>query len=85
MAVKFPQFDLLSSYGSPMSGAADAWDSGVAGELLTADYFTEPASVVSRIKVRVAGAWVEGVAKVRIAGAWVIKPVKIWNGTTWIT
>lgn len=44
MAVKSPQFD------NSISGASDLWDNGLAGELITVDYFEEPASIIETIK-----------------------------------
>lgn len=73
--VKSPEFDNASR------GGADIWDSGLAGEILFADYI--PAvSAVAGIKVWM-GSWVTKPVKVWM-GSWVTKPVKRWSGSVWV-
>ena len=67
MAVIRPEADRPAG----LSGGADAWDDGLAGGLLSADYFAAAAG--------------GGTATIRhwSGSAWVSKPLKRWNGTAW--
>ena len=67
MAVSSPQSD------SPrdLSGGADAWDQGVAGKILSSDFFDSASPTQTNLKV-----W--------NGSAWVLKPLKRWNGASWV-
>lgn len=81
MAVPFPQHDLLPD----VTSGSDAWDDGLVGQILTADYFTAPAPpATGRMKVWTGSAWVAKPVKVWSGSAWVEKPVKFWNGSAWV-
>lgn len=82
MAAPFPQFDLRPG----ISGGADVWDNGLAGELLSADYFGGPVPQV--LKYWDGGAWVEKPLKRWNGSAWesvLVGKLKRWNGTSWET
>ena len=80
MAIDFPQYD------NDLSGGADLWDEGLAGVLLTADYFTQaaPPSGGGQIKVWNGSAWAVKPVKVWNGSAWVTKPIKRWSGSAWV-
>lgn len=78
MSVPFAQYD------NELSGGADVWDNGLAGIILSADYFQAPSGVIGRIKVWNGSAWVAKPVKVWNGSAWVTKPVKRWNGSIWV-
>ena len=67
MAISSPQSD------SPrdLSGGADAWDQGVAGKILSSDFFDSASPTQTNLKV-----W--------NGSAWVLKPLKRWNGASWV-
>lgn len=80
MAVQQPQYD------NNISGGSDTWDNGLAGEIITADYFdaAPPPSGSGNIKVWL-GSWLAKPVKVWNGSSWVVKPVKFWNGSSWVT
>lgn len=71
MTIPSPQRDLPRR----LSGGADVWDNGLAGQLLSDEFFTapvvEPPGTGSLIKY-----W--------NGAAWVSKPLKRWNGAAWV-
>lgn len=81
MAVGFPQFD--SRQGG--SGGSDVWDNGLAGELLSADFFP-PAATPRLLKYWNGSAWVAKPMKRWTGAAWetvMVGKLKRWNGTSW--
>ena len=68
MAIPFPQTEVPRD----LSGGADAWDDGLAGQILSADYFT-----VSQTQT-------QSYIKYWNGSAWVLKPLKKWNGSAWV-
>lgn len=63
MAVDFPQFGLPTG----LSGGADKWDDGLAGELLSADYFGTAAPIAGSVSVALDGLAVSASATVSLA------------------
>ena len=43
-----------------------------------------PTPPTGRIKVWLAGAWVQKLAKVWMGSSWVEKPLKVWSGSAWV-
>lgn len=76
--IENPQFDRPSNF----NGASDSWDNGLAGQILTAEYFEE--TITGRIKVFLSGVFQSKPVKVFLSGAWVTKPLKWWNGSSWV-
>lgn len=85
MTIPSPQRDLPRS----LSGGADVWDNGLAGQLLSDDFFTapvvEPPGTGSLIKYWNGTAWVSKPLKRWNGTAWTVGTLKRWNGTAWIT
>lgn len=85
MAVRNPQFDLPHD----ISGGADLWDDGLAGQLITADYFTSiptpPTASGSHLKAWTGSAWTLGELKRWDGTAWLGAQLQRWNGTSWIS
>jgi len=73
MADRFGQFD------NNLLGGSDAWDDGVVGQILLADYF-EPISTFGRVKMWTGTAWVS--VRAWTGTAWV--SVRAWTGTAWV-
>ena len=69
-----------------LSGGADLWDNGLAGDILSADYFTPAPPVLGEntVKVWVSGSWVAKPLKVRVGASWVDKPIKVRAGSNWV-
>lgn len=65
-------------------GGSDTWDQGLAGELLSAEFFGS-ATVTGRVKVFLSSVFQAKPVKVFLGGLWVTKPAKRYNGTNWIT
>jgi len=65
MAVDFPQFGLPTG----LSGGSDTWDNGLAGELLSADYFGTAAPIAGSVSVALGGLTVSASGTVGIAAA----------------
>lgn len=80
MAVSFPQTD------SPrdLSGGADAWDDGLAGQILSADYFAV-SQPQTKIKHWNGATWTLKPLKKWNGSAWVPAVLKRWNGASWVT
>jgi hypothetical protein len=80
MAKNYPQLRRNPRY----SGGSLAWQYGLSGELLRADYFAEPTPSGGSVKVWTGIAWAAKPAKVWSGTAWISKPAKTWNGTAWV-
>lgn len=80
MAVKQPQYD-----NNNIRGGSDLWDNGLAGEIITADYFEQPPVGGGQIKVWNGSAWVAKPVKAWNGSTWQVKPVKFWSGSAWVT
>lgn len=78
MSIKDPQFD-LPQY---ISGGADIWDEGLAGFILTSEFF-DLAAVISRLKKWNGSSWESISLKSWNGSSWEIKPLKRWNGSSW--
>lgn len=87
MSAKSPQHDLRCG----LSGGADAFDDGAAGELLSKDYFGPLEAPAFNVRV----SWVHLAvpAAPAVAGttlqawngsAWVPGTLKRWNGSAWV-
>lgn len=63
MAVDFPQFGLPTG----LSGGSDTWDNGLAGELLSADYFGTVEPISGSLSVALDGLTVSASATVSLA------------------
>jgi len=63
MAVDFPQFGLPAG----LSGGSDTWDNGLAGELLSADYFGTVEPISGSLSVALDGLTVSASATVSLA------------------
>lgn len=77
MAIKSPEFDLLSDLG----GADDEWDAGLGGVLLSADYFAPAAAYP--VKHFDGSTWLAGLLKQYDGAAWVAKQAKVYDGAVW--
>lgn len=85
MAVLVPQFDKRPG----LSGGADAWDDGLAGILLSADYFaansSPPVAAGSHLKAWNGSTWTVGELKRWDGTSWSGAQLYRWNSTSWIS
>ena len=81
MAVPYPQRDITRD----LSGGADAWDEGVAGQILSSDFFASASPTQTNLKVWNGSAWVLKPLKHWNGTAWVSAVLKRWNGSSWVT
>jgi hypothetical protein len=80
MAIQDPQFDI--PYG--ISGAADIWDEGIVGFILTSEFFPEAITTGGVLRYWNGASWVNKPLKYWNGSSWVTKSIKSWNGTAWI-
>ena len=77
-----PQTDLpRNGLGFTLSGGADLWDEGAAGQILTAEYFGVP--VLNKFWIKISGVWKEGVTWIKISGVWKQAEPKVKLGGNW--
>ena len=83
MTIRGPQYDLPIG----VSGASDLWDDGLAGEILSADYFSVPSPPVqvgSHLKAWTGSSWALGELKRWGGSSWEGATLQRWNGSTWV-
>lgn len=77
-----PQTDLpRNGLGFTLSGGADLWDEGAAGQIVTAEYFGAPA--VNKFWIKISGVWKEAVTWIKISGVWKQAEPAVKLGGNW--
>ena len=77
-----PQTELpRNGLGFTLSGGADLWDEGVAGQILTDDYFVTP--VLNKFWIKVSGVWKEAITWVKVSGVWKQATPRVKLGSNW--
>lgn len=83
MTISDPQYDLPIN----ISGGADIWDEGLAGTILTADYFdaaTPPSVSGSHLSAWDGDSWVLGELKYWDSTTWQPAILQRWSGDAWV-
>ena len=82
MNISNPQTDLpRNGLGFTLSGGADLWDDGVAGAIITDDYFER--SAPNKFWIKISGVWKEAVTWIKISGVWKQAEPKVKLGGNW--
>lgn len=82
MNISNPQTDLpRNGLGFALSGGADLWDEGAAGQILTDDYFVTP--VLNKFWIKVSGVWKEAITWVKVSGVWKQATPRVKLGSNW--
>lgn len=78
-----PQIDLpRTGLGFLYSGGWDFWDEGLAGEIVTDEYFEEVVAG-NTMWVKVSGVWKQGTLFVRTGGIWKTGEPKVKDSGIW--
>lgn len=69
--IQKPEADLpRNGIGFLISGGADFWDEGIAGEIVTNEYFGSTPTPTNKFWLKVSGVWKEAVTWIKISGVW---------------
>ncbi len=85
MTIPEPQSELpRNGLGYLLSGGSDLWDEGLAGAIITDEFFEEP-SLGAQLWVRVAGVWKTAVLWVKAGGTWKVATLNVKDSGVWKT
>lgn len=84
MNIRQPQTELpRDGIGRVLSGGFDLWDDGLAGAIISDEFFETPAFSGNQFWIRVGGSWKTATAWVRVAGVWKVSEGKVKVGGAW--
>jgi hypothetical protein len=84
MSIPSPQTELpRDGIGTTLRGGADLWDEGVAGEIITDEFFDDVPSSGNKMWVKVSGVWKEATTWIKVSGVWKTATPKIKDGGVW--
>jgi hypothetical protein len=83
MSLQLPQTELPRyADGSLLRGAADLWDDGLAGEIITSEFFEAPSGIL-KAWVKVSGVWKDGIAWIIASAVWKEGTPFVRTGGVW--